>query len=111
MEKEILFDEHKNLNYYISRLLRKIVVLKIVEEKCMSDLARKLEIDPRHYHFRFMIKLLEECNIAETRSYIGNIKIITINRKKLEKFIREKSHEFREWGKFIETTKPIYNEY
>jgi hypothetical protein len=91
-----------NENYF--KIYRDIINLQLKTQLHRAGLLRALGYKRNHTYFHEAIKTcIDEGIIVEHDCLgIGKIKMLEINYKKLDKFIRKHSKEFNEWGKFIE---------
>lgn len=96
-------------NNRIYIFLREIRLLNLKTELTRSELSRMLHVEQSHPLFRKSIDILvSEKIILEIVNH--HLKLLKIDNDKLESFIRKYCSEFKEWGKFIEITKPTsYN--
>jgi len=98
-----------NLSETQYKILRNIINLRIKKVITWKQLSNLLNINRTNPQFIEAIKICIEKRIIIEYKTFDCLRVLEINNKKLEKFIRENSEEFKLWGKFIETTTIGYN--
>jgi len=70
-------------------LMIKIAVRELPENLTLTALAKEIDTVSSSPTFVSVINTLKENNLLEVHDYIGNVKLIKINEKKLRDFIDE----------------------
>ncbi|MFW5793865.1 MAG: hypothetical protein ACOCV1_00045 [Bacillota bacterium] len=80
---------NKKLNFYKVKILIDIYNSDVFKTKnlSLSKIARSININRNHPYFREILDELTENQILEQIEEIGRNKIVSINKKKLEKLI------------------------
>lgn len=86
-------------------------MLNLKEKINRTELAKKLNMANQHPHFTTAINMLIQEEICTVHPYLGAIKLLEFDFDKLDDYIRRNSEEFALWGKYIETTKPLFYSY
>ncbi len=98
-------------NDKLIKLLRKIYILQFKKRISQKTLAESISMSVRDPRFREIIILLRTKKIIIEYETFSSQKLIEIRNGNLEKYIRNNSEDFVEWGKFIEISKPFSYSY
>ena len=97
-------------NEVLIKLLRKIYIWQKKSNMSQNTLAINLNMTVRDPRFRALLTILRNHNLMIEHETVDK-KLIEIRFGPLEKYIREHSEDFAEWGKFIETSRPFSYSY